>query len=82
MQQHSEVVIANHSSGVIVARDDDGACAVLELIKGDMPRIGGHLDGNVNSIGVEDLLLDRTATLSVFVHAYDCSLEAVREEVG
>ena len=81
MESLGKVVHANPSSGLVAVCDDVGACAVLELVKGEIPAIGSQIVGDMNSVGMVDLMLNGTSPLSVFVHAFDCSLSAVYEEV-
>jgi hypothetical protein len=79
MQTQTTVVLAQAATGMFAACDADGACALLELVKGELPGIGARLDGDTNSIGIGELRQEPAAELSAFVHAYDCSLQAVED---
>ncbi|CAM3972715.1 hypothetical protein [Roseateles saccharophilus] len=81
MQTLTTVVLAQPGSGMFAACDAAGACALLELVEGKVPPVGARLDGDTNSIGIGALRLGDDAALSAFVHAYDCSLQAVQDAI-
>lgn len=81
MQQEGVVVYADARSGRFGLRMADGSYALGEQLDAQPLAVAQPLSGRVDTVGIETLADANTAaTYSVFILAYDLSLEALEQE--
>lgn len=83
MQEQGTVALAQPSSGRVAIRVGDGSYVLAEQLDAKPLEVGRRLSGRMNSVGIEDLVdLQSGNSHAVFVQAYGCSYEAVRDELA
>jgi hypothetical protein len=83
MEEQGVVALARPSTGGVAIRVADGSYVLAEQLDAKPLEVGKRLSGRMNSVGIEALFdMQSGDRFAVFVQAFGCSYEAVRDALA